>query len=430
MRSTLKRVAVGLTVGAGLLGGFALPAAATADPNKGQDTKFDFVYLGGSDTTYDVETRLVDLYNGSPGCATVNGSGAATGDLDYPIAEPVAGNKATCAGTAGDPKLNFDHDVVSNIFPTGSSAGVVAAQNGQWHIARSSRPLSGGELTTMTQAGIAKDGIAVMTFGTKTAGTFTKQQLENIYSCNGTRSDAQGSGLYSYQDLFGGSDTTLIHPYGMNSSSGTFATFDTFVAPNPSPTAAPGTNCVEAIGNYANPPFPAGTDYAFENDAKPVLADATAKGINHNGVLWWGSFGVLQTYQFKRQGATFWSIDGDNAGPNPAVAPQTGTIGDNTYPITRQLYRGVLDSTMTTTGTNGSNLVLSTTGATADQAGAARGFVEWTCQPNSYFATAPVNPNNNKSYFTEITGAIEAEGFQRVPAVTGERNFGACSVGT
>ena len=302
MRNTLKKAAVGLTIGAGLMAGLFSPASASPGPSatKGQDSKFDLVFIGGSDTTYDVEQRIAVLYNGAPGCDTNNSSGAATDSLNYNIGAPTPGNKATCNTATQDNRHNYDHDIISNVFPTGSSAGVTSAAAGQWHAARSSRELSAGELATMTGTGIAKDGIAINTYGTKapTAAGFTKTQLANIYTCAGTRSDANGSGLYSYNDLFGGGDNTLIHPYGIQTSSGTYATFKTWVGVEPSPTAAPGTNCVEPVDNTA--PV-TGLKYAFENDAKPVLADATTKGINANGVLWWGSFGVLSTYQYKRR---------------------------------------------------------------------------------------------------------------------------------
>ena len=57
MRLNLKRAAVGLAVGAAVLAGAAIPAGASADPNKGQDQKPDVVFMGGSDTTDTVNPR-------------------------------------------------------------------------------------------------------------------------------------------------------------------------------------------------------------------------------------------------------------------------------------------------------------------------------------------------------------------------------------
>ncbi len=427
MRLNLKRAAVGLALGAGLVIGAAVPAGATADPNKGQDSKADVSFQGGSDTTYEVETRLSTLYNQSPGCATNNSFAAGPPDnvdsKNYPISAPTAGNLAQCNSTVGDPKLNFDHDTIVEVYPTGSGAGINAVNSGDWQGGRSSRVLTGTELGTMNAVGFAKDGITVETYGTKVANAagFTKAQLVNIYSCNGTRSDANGSGLYSYNDLFADGDNTLIHPYGIQTSSGTYSTFKTYLGgPDPSPTAAPGTNCVEPIGN---PGVVTGASYAFENASTPVLNDASAKGINANGVLWWSSFGVFNTYGVKRVGATYWNVDG--------FAPQTSTIANGTYPINRILYKVIANAVLQPTGTNGSGLLLSTTGATSGQAGAMRAFTEWACQPNTgYFDSAPTNPYTGNSYFTDITSSISAEGFQRVPNSGGQRNFGVCQLAT
>jgi hypothetical protein len=440
---TLKRTVVCTVLGAGILAAAAVPAGADApNTSQGQNGKADVVFLGGSDTTFEVEGRIATLWNQSPGCQTNNTYSAGSTDSKYyPVNSPSADtNFAECdhtlaanqAGGASSTKLNYDHDMATNIYPTGSTAGIGAMLGGFWQVARSSRVLTSGELGTGTALGFAKDGVAIDTFGTKVPNVhgFTKTMLANIYSCaggetftspGGSSLPVTRSGLYSYDDLFHDGDPTLIHPYGIQTSSGTYATFKNWVGVDPSPTPA-NAKCVEPLGN----PAPVlTTSYPFENNAVPVLTDAAKKGEDASGVLWWSSVGVFNTYSFKRDGAAFWPINTNQADTGNGVTPDTGNITDNSYDITRFLYEGVAQTTLKVSAGNAANQPLLVTSTSSNpQDLAAKDFAEFHCQPSSYFTGAPVNPYTGNGYFSELGTAISSEGFQRVPAA--ERNFGAC----
>jgi ABC-type phosphate transport system substrate-binding protein len=464
----LRRTVICTVLGAATLLSIGMPAGADApNANVGQDGKADTVFLGGSDTTFEVEGRLATLWNQSPGCTTNNTQTNATTDSKYyPVPAPTAGNLAQCSTTADQTlqsnKLNYDHDVAVNLYPTGSSAGINAMLNGYWQVARSSRALKNG--TTVehaTEVGFAKDAVVVDTFGNTTpvATGFTKQNLIDIFSCNGTHSTTSTlagdsrtrSGLYFLDEFFAGAPHKLLIPYGIQTSSGTYATFESYLDPaltkDPSPTAGTGLNCVEPLGNPYARVAPnnvvKGTDYPFENNAAPVLNDAKSKGFVTDGatdahpgngndiVLTWSSLGVFNTYNFKRDGAAYWPLIGSSGVSDPNNA---NDITTNKYPITRILYRMLHLNTLQKTAdaanavlTNGVNFS-STSASPQDQA--ALDMTLFACQPNAYYTSAPVNPYSGFSYFSEISTAISLEGFQRPPLSTGERNWGACDTVT
>jgi len=397
MNFNLRKIIATVAVGSVALVGLAGTAGATdAIPSSGQDNVNDNFLIGGSDTTYVVDSDVAALYNRSPGCTTQNSYGST----------PALGSCLTPNNSAPAVNLNdnWDHDVATEIYPTGSGGGINAVIGGTYDLARSSRELSAGELTTQNAWAYGKDGVVVVTPAGRTVTSLTTAQVKGIYDCT----------ITTWSQITGnGADTGTIHAYGMNDKSGTYATFQTFMGgqvPNNGP-------CVEKIGTGASAFYP------FENDLKPVLADAAAKGFVASDIVWWGSFGEFKSYPYKAQGVSNWSID-KGAGP---VAAQTGTIANDTYGITRFLYRITPNATAGLTGTNGANVVLSTTGATAGRAGAARRFTEWACQPLSYFgASTALNPFFGTSYYADMTAAIERSGFQRVPAA--QRNAGACKV--
>ena len=397
-RKVLATVAVGSVALVGLAG---TAGAADAIPSSGQDNVNDNFLVGGSDTTYVVDSDLASLYNRSPGCTTQNsyGGSPALGSCLTP------NNSAPLVNT----KTNWDHDVATEIYPTGSGGGInaVIAPSSPYDVARSSRKLSTTELVDANSWAYGKDGVVVVTPPGRAVTSLTQAQVAGIYACT----------ITTWNQITGNaSDTGTIHAYGMNDKSGTYSTFsDILVAAGG---GAPNNGlCVEKLGTGASAAYP------FENDLKPVLADATAKGFVTSDIIWWGSFGEFKTYPYKSQGVSNWSID-SGAGP---VAAQTGTIANDTYGITRFLYRVAKNATVGLTGTNAANTVLSTTGATAGKAGAARRFIEFGCQPLSYFdATTALNPFFGTSYYADQTAAIERSGFQRVPGA--QRNAGACKV--
>jgi ABC-type phosphate transport system substrate-binding protein len=373
--------------------GFAGQAGASDKiPNSGQDGINDTVVGGGSDTTYVMENDLAKLYNESPGCTTNNTSGSP--QLGQCLAAP---NSAPTAAQ----NTNWDHEIVTNAYPTGSSAGI-AGLGSKFDFARSSRVASASELLTNSAWGFAKDGIVMATPPGRSVSNLTKAQIIGIYN-----------GSITNWNQIPGQAAGTIRAYGMNSASGTYATFKAYLGIEPNATGAtPGAGSALQNGTFP-----------FENDFKPILADVTARGWNASDVIWWGSFGELKTYGYKAQNASFWQVDG--------VTASASTIRTNSYGIRRFLYRITPISSVQVAGGNAADQILVTTGNTSGgKGGAVRRFTEFTCQPTAYFDAAGVNtalnPFFGTNYFGLITAIINESGFQRTPAA--ERTAGACIV--
>lgn len=401
MMLSLKKAIAGVAIGSvGVLGLATTQAGATGIiANSGQDNLNDILVGGGSDTTYVVENDLGQLYNQSPGCNVVTSAGPTIGQCIVPAGSQTA--------PTANLNTNWDHDVLTSVYPTGSSGGVATVISGGYDFARSSRAAEGTELSTTTFWGYAKDGIAIVTPAGRAVSNLTTAQLCGIW--NGT--------ITNWSTIPGQAAGT-IRPYGMNSNSGTYKTFKTYLgASNCGVAVDPNTNGLQ-VGSGPTAAFP------FENDLKPVLADAATKGYVASDIVWWGSFGELKTYGYKLQNASFWQVNGVSIG--------TGTIANNSYNINRILFRVTPDASITLTGTNAGNTVLSTTGATSGKGGGVRRATEWLCQPSSFFDAAgtntALNPFDGNTYFKGIGDTITKSGFQRTPSA--ERTAGACSVST
>jgi len=404
-----KHLLIGAAIAAiGTLAG-VVPAHA-APPGSGWDDTPDVVIGGGSDTTYLVSQRLEALYNGTPGCAVDTGTTSAT--------------KGKCtAGQTTPTNGNFDHDIFASATPTGSGAGVNALlstgvqYNPAINYARSSRGPSGTEASELTFWGYARDGIAVISFGTRGSVSLSKQDLIDIYTC--TKTD---------WSQFGGPAGTII-PWDMNAASGTRSSFLVTYLGNP----VLGT-CVRKLESGVAP---------FENDVKPLLAD---KGPDHvagtadddeNNYLWWISYGDWKTYPYTANGF----YDGNTAGTPissslvtvAGTTPSDASIFASTYAIMRTLYQVTheLDADCNTVpGTDGvcNNAAATVYGTTTGKGGAVRGFTEWLCRTTN--AQQQINSVTGKGYRTEIISALNAEGFQQLStSVAGLRTAGyACSV--
>src|SRR5262245_15021974 len=166
----LTKVAVAAAVVAFGIGGATAYASQPPPFEPGIDTGWDgrpdTVVGQGSDTTYDVMLALSDLYNNSPGCQVYAGTGCGTDDP----------NDFRFGST------DYDHDVVSQGYPTGSSAGIAglttpANYAGGINFARSSRKANAGETGARTFWGYGVDGIAVITFGSRTGLAVTQANL-------------------------------------------------------------------------------------------------------------------------------------------------------------------------------------------------------------------------------------------------------------
>jgi hypothetical protein len=425
MRVNWRKVVAGVVVGSSAslaLVGQAGATTPTSTPlNTGRDAVANQVLSGGSDTTYRVESDLSVLYNGSPGCSQVRSS--------YPLqCNPLSGVDPKGPNGADSSALNdnWDHDAITQDYPTGSGGGIAALDAGTVQIARSSKL---DVTTTKHFYAYADDGIAVGTLGSRVPTQFTIAQLNQIWACNVPA--ANGFNANTWGALLGGSTlnpTHVIQPYGMNSTSGTYKTMNGFIG-----TDVDAGACANKVASL--------NDFPFENDFKPVVADANSKSYNLGDVVWFGSLGELLTYSYKADGANLWPIvdsTGQTVTPDKSnIQINPANISDPTkahpYPFRRYIFRAVLKSDLDFSAAPGGNVQLVPGGnvnavTVTGAHGAAADYALWGCQPTSYFDTLGVNtaldPYTGSTYATEINGAITNDGFQRIPGV--DRRFGAC----
>ncbi len=413
-----KKILLGAIAAVGCFASLTPTAKADPPAGSGWDKTPDIAVGGGSDTTYLVSQRLEVLYNGAPGCAITSGTTSV--------------NKGKCSDTGaaltGIANGNYDHDVLVSAAATGSSAGVNALlstgvqYNPAIDFARSSRPISPTEAIDTTAWGFARDGIAVITFGTRTGVSLTKQDLIDIYTCAKTDWSQFGQ------------PAGVIIPWDMNTASGTYASFRTFLG-NP----VFGT-CVRKQVGATNGPF--------ENDVKPLLDDKgpdlayNTPDDDENNYLWWMSFGNWVKYPFTKNGVINGTTGGSPGAPIESqlvtvdgAFPSGGSIFNSTYSIMRTLYHVTRDSDADcrqTPNTPGpcDNLTNAVYGSTLGKGGAVREFTQWLCRSTA--AVQATNSVTGQNYRNAIIDAVNAEGFQVLSStVAGLRTPGySCSVTT
>ncbi len=412
-------------LGLGALSLFTGLATVHADPpaGSGWDKNPDVVVGGGSDTTYLVSQRLETLYNGAPGCTIDTSTTSAT--------------KGRCIDPAGSAPTgpingNYDRDIVVSAAATGSSAGVNAllptgAQyNPAIDFARSSRGPSGTESASTTFWGYARDGIAVITFGTRSGVALTKQNLIDIYTCAVT----------DWSQL--GQPAGPIIAWDMNTASGTRASFYTYIGVGGAGQPAVGP-CVRKL----NPVGGAAALAPFENDVKPILADtgpdqaAGTADDNENNYVWWMSYGNWTTYPFTANGTVNGAPGGTPITSNlvavDGATPSSASIFNSTYSIMRTLFQVTRNTDADCRQSPGSagacdNVAAAVYGSTQGKGGAVREFTQWLCRTTN--AQHAVSPVTGRGYRTEVVGALNAEGFQQLSGtVPGLRTAGyACQV--
>jgi ABC-type phosphate transport system substrate-binding protein len=368
----LKALAATVLVAATLIGASGIAGATSPEPS-GFDDHADSIVGSGSDTTYPFITRSDRLYNESLGCDTNNNYG----QVGY-------GDCLATSGTA-NVKGDWDHDVVSERYPTGSGAGISALQNGDYDFARSSRaPKASGE-SDLNFWAFGKDGLVIETYGTRTPGNLTKAQIQGIYNCT----------ITSWQTITGnGADAgKTIQPWGMNPSSGTKATFDAYLGFDTN-----SHSCVKQLSSGI---------YPFENDSKPVLADA---GVDANNAIWFGSYAEFKSWTYKRQTAKSWTVDG--------VAPSAGTISNNSYGLTRFIYHVTKKTAVTDSSPAGGEAL---GGADTGKAGAVREYTKFLCKGQSSHDN---NSFTGLTNYQELTQIYSDTGYIRLPV--GERTNGVC----
>ena len=369
------------------------------------------------------------------------------------IALTASGGTATAVDPAST-KGNYDHDVFVSATPTGSGAGTNSllpggvGYNPGINIGRSSSLPSASDLANVTAWGFARDGIAVLTFGTRAGYKLTQAELQGIYNCSIT-----DWGSIPQKDASGNAIPGSFYPAGpiiawdMNAASGTRATLNAKVP-------ITGT-CVRKLATGIAP---------FENDVKPLLADPGPDGAvntaddDENNYIWWMSYGNWSKYPYTKNGcangvgtyniSTLACTGGTTVNGNLAyynnVQPGSGNILDNSYPFARVLYyitdnedADCVQAASTAGACNnvGSQVYGKGSGGTdglggsAGKSGAVRNFVEFLCKPNN--SDFDNNPVTGRSYRLEINSALSAEGFSSISALAGDRTAGyACNVAT
>jgi hypothetical protein len=358
--------------------GIASPAGATP-AGYGFDGNAHIIVGGGSDTTYKVMIGISDLWQGAPGC-----------DNTPPSPFPSPANLNVCNNPPTQTLGNAQHDTITQAYPTGSGAGLAALNQNNGgaadnvcysggsdpanadptpctagvgptvDFARSSRVektsagncAGGNELTCDTFWGFAEDGIEYLTFnnhqGCFSGTAVATADLTKIWN----------GGYTMWNQVPGYSATCAngpIVPWGMNTQSGTYATFKAFIGTDPS------ANAVDRqLSGVA--PF---VGFPFENDIKPIVNDVIANGItanvasgyvacgpglstdptsacNPDNWAWWGSFGVLNAFPYTSSytpspATTPPTVTGF-AGPVNGTLPSSSNVLAGTYPIVRTLF--------------------------------------------------------------------------------------------
>jgi ABC-type phosphate transport system substrate-binding protein len=401
----IKSLVAGALAAATLITGAGTAGALAPEPTGSDDLPDTFV-AGGSDTTYRINQEFDVVYNQAKGCETING---------FPTTP--AGNTRKCVGFDGsvangqtDIKGNWDHDISVQAFPTGSSTGVKQLLAGELDAARSSRGPSSGE-SAANFWGIGKDGLSVVTYGSRSVGNLTLAQLQGIWNCS----------ITTWDQITGNAADVgqTIEPIGMNSASGTKATFQSFLGFDPNAGAC--VRKVDTDGAGGAAPF-----FPFENDSKPVENSPTTIN-NINNAVWWMSWASFRAFPFLRGSAQQWTING--------IAPGSTTISNNTYPFTRFIFQVTkkVDATPSAAGSDdvwgatvaGTPALYTpdATVASGGKPGAVREFTEFLCK-NS--ANHTVNDYSGLSNFVELGNRYTLTGFIRVPAA--ERTNGVCKV--
>lgn len=377
----MRKLTIGVTLIATITGLTSVNAGAEP-ADTGWDDVADRPVGQGSDTTYKVIMDLSLTYNEATGCEIQQSDIGSAPNFTAPLT-------GDCRLGANQPQTvtsgNWDHDVVVNKFPTGSSQGVKEMLDGRVDFARSSRPPKTSGETGSTFWGFAKDGITIIAMGGRAPVSITQAQAVGIWNCS----------ITNWNQISGSLPSAPIHPYGMNPSSGTKASMDSFLGFD-----ANSGSCVKKLATNVFP---------TENDVKQLIASPAA-GTTLANSIWWGSFAEFKAFAYKRQSAEYLPING--------VEISNGSIADNSYPIKRYVYHVAPNASVAPAASG------ATTGADSGKAGAVREFTEWLCKPK---AAHTVSDFTGQNLYDANTSTIVNAGYQRIP--TPERtNGGVCAV--
>ena len=410
----------GATPGTGLVSAVVGQALSVFDTNCHADS----VITMGSDTTYSLHQRLTTIYNASEGLtpqgsaagsAAVNGAGSLTcKGAALPVGTPTGD---TAIGTVGTDPLasvvtseNLDHDTMLDLFPTGSGNGINAVCNGVSvtgagipALARSSRVRNAGECPNQDFWGYARDAVPVIAWPTLNAGLaplaasgLTQGQVRQIFvDCT----------ITSWNQIAPALPATPIKIWGIQSNSGTFATFNAYATVG----GIAGRNanfCAEAQGGLARD--------LSENDASQIpVAD-------RGDSIWGMSFGANLSLPRQAAGSTLLRLGVVGAAPGAAnIAATVATIRNATatgYPTGRYLWAVVAKPTKATL---------------SDSERAAMDFATWLCKPAAAGAVGGHTSLLGADYGLAANTAIGTfERFVTLSDGTGSAGPGNATVGT
>lgn len=437
------------------------PSAEATNPSPGYsfDGTPHVIVDGGSDTTYKAMNGITNAWNTSAGC-----------EVTFPLSGTSSQtNKCLASATPVAPYANWQHDTVVQANPAGSGNGI-ASLNGfdagggvgyagslntlpaylgssvsgpQLDMARSSRgpktsggnAIGGNESAVDAFWGFAQDGVQLLTFQTRTAAVNTvaipDTEIGHIFDCTYT----QWSQVPSLAGLIPGTmpDGPIV-VWGMNSGSGTYSTFKTWLQTSGGLGGSFDPDSAACARKLSNNTFP------LENDIKPLLTDAQNNGglstaanstNNPTNWVWWGSFGLMSAYPYLSSGI---NVTGAPANPYGAAAtnihgvlPSTANILSLTYPISRTLYH-VTRKQDADCPTNGAGACASlatgappgdinvTSTASGGNLGAVREFTRFMCRQSA--AQQTVDPFTGTNEDSLITAAISGSGFTVIKAAS------------
>jgi hypothetical protein len=414
MRKT-ARVLGGAMLAAGLLLSVASPASAAVSTTRESET----IVGVGSDNTYEVMNDLDQLYNESPGCATIPSTGSFTnfkqlcidgGQLTY------APNYAQLIETE-----NLYHDRVVESHPVGSSNGRLVLQ------AKISNPSSATDAdfsrasskqTFSLPSGFAAYGVAYgrdamapwvgknnTLVNANSSGVplpaFTIADLKNAFVGNASGdcainwSSAVGD---SIGNALGAPASGTIDIFGTQPGSGSGLDFLRKIDPSTTySNAAALANCIPAALKDG------GSDdrVIFENNANPICT--YPGGSKRSTALY--SYGFGRFVQNKGgTGACAGVLGAINTG-SATIKPTVVTIGRVTggYPLSGYRYNYVVVPTTGGFDVNDRTTWTGTTRAVLDYLHPTLG---WLCKPTH--ATDPISGVN---YRTRIEKTMKADGF-------------------
>jgi hypothetical protein len=284
------------------------------------------------------------------------------------------------------------------------------------------------ELIADTFWGYAQDGVEVIGFNhhgdlLNSNPNLTANQIANIWNCTGGTGTG---GRVRWSDILpsvtaGGPDDGDIVPWRMNTSSGTHDTFRDWVRANTVPPQGGFTpNAAGCTRQLATAGVP------LENDIKPLINDPSAGTFgtgddNPENWMWWGSFGVFNTFpytsNYTRAGTPYVATAASITGKLPGLQ----SILNLTYPISRTLFHvtrkadaDCVKAAGSTTscdfnGVPGPGGDLNVTGGTKGTPGAIREFTRFLCRVSN--TQQGTDPFTGANFGGEITTAISNAGF-------------------